>query len=188
MAGFAVDECWQLTKDHIHMQASEHLAFDLGASSGRAVLGRFDGSRMEMQEVHRWVTPNEVEGERLYWDLDAVWGSMQEGLAIALKEAPDLCSLSVDSWGVDYVPLGSTMQTLRRAHVYRDPRSASGEALAWQRVAREDLYSMTGVAAHPINTLFQVPADEQMTPRFMPLRVVGYSLPITCTGVFVIAS
>ena len=165
MAGFAVDECWQLTKDHIHMQASEHLAFDLGASSGRAVLGRFDGSRMEMQEVHRWVTPNEVEGERLYWDLDAVWGSMQEGLAIALKEAPDLCSLSVDSWGVDYVPLGSTMQTLRRAHVYRDPRSTSGEALAWQRVAREDLYSMTGVAAHPINTLFQVLADEQMTPE-----------------------
>lgn len=148
------------------MQASVHLAFDLGASSGRAVLGRLDGSRMEMQEVHGWGIPIEVEEERLYWDLDAVWSSMQEGLAIALKEAPDLCSLSVDSWGVDYVPMGSTMQPLRRAHVYRDPRSASGEALAWQRVAREDLYGMTGVAPHPINTLFQVLADEQMTPQY----------------------
>ena len=118
------------------MQESVHLAFDLGASSGRAVLGRFDGSRMEMQEVHRWGTPIEVEEERLYWDLDAVWSSMQEGLAIALEKAPDLCSLSVDSWGVDYVPMDSAMQPLRRAHAYRDPRSALGEALAWQRIAR----------------------------------------------------
>lgn len=147
------------------MQASVHLAFDLGASTGRAVLGRLDGSRMEMQEVHRWGTPIEVEEERLYWDLDAVWSSMQEGLAIALKEAPDLCSLSVDSWGVDYVPTDSKMRPLRRAHVYRDSRSASGEALAWQRVAQEELYGMTGVASHPINTLFQVLADEQMTPQ-----------------------
>lgn len=148
------------------MQASVHLAFDLGASSGRAVLGRFDEGRIEMQEVHRWGTPIDVEEERLYWDLDAVWSSMQEGLAIALKEAPDLCSLSVDSWGVDYVPMDSTMQPLRRAHVYRDPRSASGEALVWQRIAPEELYGMTGVAPHPINTLFQVLADEQMMPQY----------------------
>lgn len=148
-----------------HMPKSVHLAIDLGASSGRAVIGRFDGSRMEMQEVHRWATPIEVEEERLYWDLDTVWSSMQEGLAIALEKAPDLCSLSVDSWGVDYVPMDSAMQPLRRAHAYRDPRSALGEALAWQRIAREDLYGMTGVASHPINTLFQVLADEQMTSQ-----------------------
>ena len=82
-----------------------------------------------MQEVHRWGTPIEVEEERLYWDLDAVWSSMQEGLEIALEKAPDLCSLSVDSWGVDYVPMDSTMQPLRRAHAYRDPRSALGKHL-----------------------------------------------------------
>ena len=146
------------------MQPASYLAFDLGASTGRAVLGRFDGRRMEMEDVYRFKTPMVIEGERLYWDLEFVWGALQEGLSRALTEEPQLRSLSVDSWGVDYVPLDQHMMPLRRAHVYRDPRVRDMEAVACERIASEALYGATGIMPLSINTLYQVLADEQLTP------------------------
>ena len=143
---------------------SSYLAFDLGASSGRAILGRFDGQGMAMEEVHRFNTPTIVEGERLYWDLDAVWTALQDGLRRALAIEPDLRSLSIDSWGVDYVPMDHTMTPLRRAHIYRDPRTEGMEAVAYASMTEADLYAATGIRSLFINTLFQVLADRERSP------------------------
>ena len=141
-----------------------YLAFDLGASSGRAMLGRFDGKRMQMEEVHRFPTPLVEEGERLYWDLDAIWPALQEGLRRAGEAAPRLRSLSVDSWGVDYVPLDREGRPVRRAHCYRDPRTQDMLDKAVARVPATDLYGTTGIQFIAINTLYQVLADQEFTP------------------------
>ena len=142
------------------LPSASHLAIDLGASSGRAVLGQLDGSRMQMREIHRFPTPLVIEGERLYWDLDAVWLELQE----ALRRAPNVRSLSVDSWGVDYVPLDAEMRPVRRAHCYRDPRTQGMEAEAERRVTASEQYAFTGVRGLSINTLYQVMADQTLTP------------------------
>lgn len=147
------------------MSATSYLAFDLGASSGRAILGQFDGGRMRMEEVYRFCTPTIVEGERLYWDLASVWDAMQEGLKRALAKAANLRSLSVDSWGVDYVPLDAHLRPLRRAHVYRDSRTQDIARIADERISPEALYACTGIMPLSINTLFQVLADQHQTPE-----------------------
>ena len=145
------------------MKSRAYLAFDLGASSGRAVLGRFDGHRIDTTEVHRFPTPLVEDGERLFWDLEAVWDELQKGLRLARSIAPDLRSLSVASWGVDYVPLGSDMQPLRRAHCYRDPRTDGMIEYAEARIDADEFYGITGITPLSINTLCQVLADQVHT-------------------------
>src|ERR1700737_263981 len=82
-----------------------YLAIDLGASSGRAVVGMLDGACMRTKEVHRFSTPLIEERGHLYWDIDVLWTEIRRGLALALQFSPSLRSVSVDSWAVDYVPL-----------------------------------------------------------------------------------
>ena len=142
-----------------------YLAFDLGASSGRAMLGRFDGRRMAMEALHRFPTPLVEDGERLYWDLEAMWPELLEGLRRACEAAPHLRSLSVDSWGVDYVPLDAEGRPLRKAYCYRDPRTQGMIEKAEERVPAADLYAATGIQFIAINTLYQVLADQEREPN-----------------------
>ena len=141
-----------------------YLAFDLGASSSRAVLGTLAGGRMQMEELCRFPTPLLEEGERLYWNLGALWNELQQGLRLALDAAPDLRSLSVDSWGVDYVPLGAEGEPLRNPHSYRDPRTEGRMEQAFARVSKETIYQTTGIQFLPFNTLYQVLADQETEP------------------------
>ncbi len=147
------------------MNMQRYLAFDLGASSGRAILGAFDGRRMHMREIHRFPTPMIVHGESLYWDLDAVWVGMQEALRRLVATGIVVQSLSVDSWGLDYVPLGADMRPVRRAHCYRDPRTNGMDRRAAQLVAEGEQYAITGVQAMSFNTLYQVLADKLLAPE-----------------------
>ena len=93
-----------------------YLAIDLGASSGRAVIGTLDGSVMRMEEIHRFATPMLEENGHLYWDIDALWSDIRTAVAKALAAVSDLRSISVDSWAVDYVPLDADGNALRNPH------------------------------------------------------------------------
>src|SRR5881392_117982 len=94
-----------------------YLAIDLGASSGRAVLGTLErlpeGCRVATREVHRFRVPLIEQAGHLYWDVPALWDEVRTALAAALELAPALQSVSVDSWAVDYVPLGADGAPLR---------------------------------------------------------------------------
>ena len=104
-----------------------YLAIDLGASTGRAVLGTLErlpqGWRVATREVHRFRVPMIEEAGHLYWQVDALWADLRTALATALDMAPTLQSVSVDSWAVDYVPLGADGAPLRLPYAYRDPRT-----------------------------------------------------------------
>lgn len=144
--------------------SSRHLAVDLGASSGRVLVGTLDGEYLEVEEVHRFETPLREEGDRLLWDLEALEQEVDAGLRAALKEAPDVQSLSVDSWAVDYVPLDEQGAPLRDPYCYRDPRAKDVMEETLDRVARETIYSTTGIQFMSINTLYQVLADRRTEP------------------------
>src|SRR5205085_1262485 len=103
---------------------ASYLAIDLGASSGRAVLGTLDGAVMRMREIHRFPTPMLERNGHLCWDIEAMWAEIRAGVEIALKTAERLRSISVDSWAVDYVPLDLHGAALRRPYSYRDARTA----------------------------------------------------------------
>lgn len=142
-------------------RAHHMLAVDLGAASGRAVLGRFDGERMEMQEAHRFETPI-VEGDgHIRWDIHAIEEEIRTGLKAALAEAPGLRSVSVDSWGVDYVSLDVDGRPIGLPYCYRDPRLDGVMERVFETASREAIYECTGIYMLPINTLYQLVADRE---------------------------
>jgi len=149
------------------MPSRHYLAIDLGASSGRVLLGTLEEGRVQMEEVHRFETPVLEEGERLFWDLEALEEQVEKGLRAGLKAAPDLRSCSVDSWAVDYVPLDEDRTPLRNPRCYRDPRTQAvmDEVLSEDR--RRAVYATTGIQFLPINTLYQVLTDQRTEPALV---------------------
>ena len=79
------------------------LAFDLGASSGRAILGTLENGRLELQEVHRFANGHKEIDKSLYWDYPALVNELKEGLRKAVSITEDIAAIGVDTWGVDYV-------------------------------------------------------------------------------------
>jgi len=142
-----------------------YLAFDLGASHGRAVLGTLDGDRMRMEVVHHFETPRIEEADHLFWDLDLFWRELERGLDRALQAAPELRSLSVDAWGVDYVALDAAGVSVRKPYCYRDERTSGVMERAFATLSAEAVYACTGIQFLPFNTLFQLLADRTGHPE-----------------------
>jgi rhamnulokinase len=146
------------------MSAPQFLAIDLGASSGRALLGTLEDGRMHMEEVHRFNTPLIDEGDRLRWDLNDLEQEVLAGLRMGIEAATDLRSCAVDSWAVDYVPLNEDGEPLRNPYCYRDPRTHEVMEEVLTPELRREIYDTTGIQFLPINTLFQVLSDHRLEP------------------------
>src|SRR5215218_2558299 len=141
------------------MAARNVVAVDLGAESGRVVLGRFDGARVALTELHRFPTPPRPHDGLLRWDLHGIWSQVQTGLAAAGRAAGTVDAVGVDAWGVDYGLLGRDGQPLGDPVSYRDPRTKGMLEEAIGRVGRERLYLATGIQLIEINTIFQLMAE-----------------------------
>ena len=144
-----------------HDAAPRHyLAIDLGASSGRGVVGTLEGGVMQLHEVHRFRTPLVDDGAHLSWDLDAIWREITVAVTHALVFAPALRSVSVDSWAVDYQPLDAAGNAVRVPYAYRDPRTHGRMDHALSRAGGVDaVYARTGIQLLDFNTLVQVVCD-----------------------------
>ena len=137
-----------------------YLAIDLGASSGRVVLGTLEGDVMRLEELHRFQTPLVERNRHLYWDIEAMWAEIQLAVAKSFDTGVTIRSISVDSWAVDYVPLDMHGNALRRPYSYRDPRTTGRMATAIELAGGADaLYDRTGIQFLELNTLPQIVAD-----------------------------
>jgi rhamnulokinase len=134
-------------------------AIDLGAESGRVVLGRFDGGRVALEVVRRFANRPVRLPDGVRWNLLALFAEALDGLALAAERAP-LRGAGVDAWGVDYALLDGRGRVLGLPFHYRDRRTEGMVARAHARVPREQLYAITGIQTIPINTIFQLLADE----------------------------
>jgi len=137
----------------------DYAAVDLGAESGRVVRGRFDGERIELDVVHRFANRPVRLPDGLRWNLLALFTETLEGLSRAAHDGA-LDGVGVDAWGVDYALLDGDRRVLGLPFHYRDGRTEGMIARAHARVPREDLYAVTGIQTMPINTVFQLLADE----------------------------
>jgi rhamnulokinase len=131
------------------------LAFDLGAESGRAMLGQFDGSRLELGEVHRFPNGPVQVFQHLYWDPLRLFGEMQQGLGLVASQG-GIDALGIDTWGVDFALLGKGDVLLENPRNYRDPRTEGMLEAAFSLVPREEIFARTGVQFMQINTLYQL--------------------------------
>jgi len=132
------------------------LAFDLGASNGRAILGRFDGEKIEMHELHRFEN-NYVEMNGIcYWDLPYLYNQLKLGL-LAFKNADvgQLDCFGIDTWGVDYGLLDENGHLLGNPRAYRMAVDADMEAV-WKTVDFPTLFARTGIASLSFNTVYQL--------------------------------
>ena len=134
-------------------------AIDLGASSGRVILGRVDGRSLAIEEVHRFPNDPVALPDGLHWDVVGLYRSIIDGLRRASVAAPDLAGIAIDSWGVDYGLLDATGALVGIPFHYRDPRTAGIAARVDAIVSADRLYARTGTQFLSFNTLYQLTAD-----------------------------
>ncbi|MFQ5795817.1 MAG: rhamnulokinase family protein [Candidatus Bipolaricaulia bacterium] len=133
------------------------LAVDLGSSNGRVLLSRWDGTRFDLNKLHRFTNgPVNLLGH-LHWDALRLWAEIKVGLArYAAQFDSPLAGVGVDTWGVDFALLDATGQLLGNPYHYRDSRTDGMPELAFQRVPRRHIFEQTGIQFMQINTLFQL--------------------------------
>ena len=133
------------------------LAFDLGASSGRAVVGALDAGRWSLDEIHRFPNgPVDMDGT-LYWDFPGLWREIREGLRLcAAKGYARLDGIGVDTWGVDFGLLGRDGRLNGNPFCYRDAITEGMDTLIARVIAPEKLYAVTGMCPGRIATLPQL--------------------------------
>jgi rhamnulokinase len=139
-------------------------AVDLGASSGRVMVGQAGPGKLRLTEVHRFANRPVELPDGLHWDLLGLYGDVLEGLGRAAREAA-VVSVGIDSWAVDYGLLDATGRLLGSPYHYRDSRTEGAAERLEKSLSAKELYEVTGLQHLPFNTVFQL-ASEARTPQF----------------------
>jgi len=134
-------------------------AADLGASSGRVILGTLAGGRFHLEEVTRFPNGPLAIGDSIHWDATALFSRIRDGLNAAIRRSGGLASAGVDTWGVDYGRLDSAGTLIEPPFNYRDARTNGVPERVFADLPAEQLYSRAGLQVMPFNTIFQLVAD-----------------------------
>ena len=160
-----------------------YLAIDIGASSGRHIVGWKADGEIQTKEVYRFPNGVTEQDGHLIWDIEALERHVKAGVDEALKQYPQIESLSVDTWGVDYVLMNKN-QPLLPCYAYRDGRTEAVIPQVHEKMPFSELYRRTGIQFQPFNTIYQLYADklagrlEQacgflMIPEYLMYRLCG---------------
>ena len=143
------------------MKSYTFLAFDLGATSGRSVVGTLQNGKIEMRELTRFANGIVELHGKFYWNLFGLYEHLKEALVTCAREgiAPD--SIGVDTWGVDVVPVGEDGSILGMPRAYRDPYTEGAPEKFFEIIPREEVYDKTGIQIMNLNTLYQIYAAVQ---------------------------
>lgn len=133
-----------------------YLALDLGAGSGRAIVGFIENGKIRLDEVHRFSNPPISLGNTLYWDFLSLFSNIKEGIRLAAKKGYTLKGIAVDTWGVDFGLIDKLGHLLSNPVCYRDRRTEGISAIASVSISTEELYAITGIQQMEINSVFQL--------------------------------
>ena len=140
---------------------TNYLAYDLGASSGRAIIGRFDGTCIDLEEIHRFDNNGIPIGNNYYWDALNLFNEMRTGLQLATRSGTSLIGIGCDTWGVDYGLLDAHDNLLGNPYCYRDARTQGMLDEVFKLVPREEVFEQTGIQFMELNTLYQLFAQNR---------------------------
>ncbi len=163
--------------------SGHYLAVDIGASSGRHIVGWLEDGQVQTKEVYRFPNGVKAENGHLTWDMDALLGHVKEGIRKALDVFGALESLSIDTWGVDYVLLKGD-EEVRPCYAYRDGRTESVIPAVHENIPFSELYAHTGCQFQPFNTIYQLYDDSRkgrlegvtdflMAPEYLMWKLTG---------------
>jgi rhamnulokinase len=141
---------------------AQYLAFDLGAESGRAMLGRLQGGVLDIREIHRFPNQPLQDHGSLRWNMPALWEEMRQALDRAADARPE--SIGVDTWGCDFGLVDREGALVENPYHYRDARTDGVMARVFERVPADEIYGITGIQFLPFNTLYQLVAACETTP------------------------
>jgi rhamnulokinase len=137
--------------------AAKFLAFDLGAESGRGVIGTLDGGRLTLKDVHRFGNGPVRIHDRIYWDILRLFAELKRGLGMAVSEhGGDLTAIGIDTWGVDFGLLGRDGSLLANPIHYRDSGNEGMMEEAFALLPRDRIFDRTGIQFMQFNTIFQL--------------------------------
>ena len=137
------------------------LAFDFGASSGRAMLAKFDGEKIVLEEKHRFSNDPVTVNGGMYWDILRLFHEIKQGiLKCANSGDRDIDAIGIDTWGVDYGILDKNGKLLGNPHHYRDTRTDGMYEKAFELASKEEIFKSTGIAFNWFNTLYQLLSEK----------------------------
>lgn len=163
-----------------------YLAIDIGASSGRHIVGWFENNEIKTDEVYRFPNGTKKQNGRLVWDIKSLFENVKQGIKAAFKKYPSIKSLAIDTWGVDYVLLTNN-GSLMPCFAYRDNRTETDINEVHKAISFNELYERTGIQFQPFNTIYQlyddlkrkrldVATDFLMIPEYLNFMLTGVKM------------
>ena len=161
-----------------------YLAIDIGASSGRHILGYIDNGRLKLEEIHRFENYITNQNGTLVWDIEHLVSEVKKGIAKCKEIGKTPCTVAIDTWGVDYVLLDESKQEIIPAVSYRDSRTNRVINKVESIISAEELYLKTGIQKQNFNTIYQLYADKLsgrledakhflMIPAYLSYKLTG---------------
>ena len=142
-----------------------YLAIDIGASSGRHILGCIKDGKMQLEEVYRFDNGMHEKDDSLVWDMDHLFTEIVNGMKKCAEIGKIPVTMSIDTWGVDYVLLDENDQMLGEAYGYRDSRTKDMDTEVYKIIEEKKLYERTGIQKQMFNTIYQLMADKMKQPE-----------------------
>ncbi len=142
-----------------------YLAVDIGASSGRHLLGYMEEGHMKVEEIHRFANGMREDATTKTWDIDYLFEEIQKGMAKCKTLGKIPVSVGIDTWAVDYVLVDKEGRRLGEAIAYRDARTEGMDRKVYDRIDEEMLYRKTGIQKQPFNTIYQLMSEYVMEDR-----------------------
>ena len=160
-----------------------HLAIDIGASSGRHILGCFENGKIEIEEIYRFENGLSEQNGHLCWDVDRLFDEILNGLRAcgAAQKIPQ--TMGIDTWAVDFVLLDENDRKIGDAVAYRDSRTAGMDKYVEEVISFEQLYARTGIQKQPFNTIYQLMAIKNELPNAKRLMMMPDYFNFLLTGV-----
>jgi rhamnulokinase len=160
------------------MSAASYVAVDLGAESGRVILGKLADSRLQLQEIYRFPTNGVSLGNHLYWDILRLWSEIKFGLHQAGFQSGDsIQSIGVDTWGVDFGLLDANDNLIGNPCHYRDHRTDGMLEAVFKIISRDEVYAQTGVQFMQLNSIYQLFAMSQTGDPALSIAKTFLNMP-----------
>lgn len=142
------------------------VAIDLGNSSGRVVLGEWNGESGTVREIYRFPNAYDEQRGHVIWDTERIWGELVKGLRAAAAETRGrIASIGLDAWGAEYILIGQDGERIGEAFCLRDPRNLPAMERAFTILPRRRIYEITGIQVMPLNTLYGLIAHMEESPQ-----------------------
>ena len=147
------------------MSVKKFIAVDLGASSGRVIVGILENQKITLEEIHRFENGPEERGSSLFWNLSRIFTEVKAGIRKAVTAHPEVESIGIDTWGVDYVVLKPDGTFARDPYNYRDARTENVPEKVFRLIPEQELYAHTGMQRMLFNTIYQLFAQREAHPE-----------------------